>query len=322
MRGMVETPCRADAQRAAEALVSAGVGRVVLFGSVARGDATEFSDIDLVAIYDDLDYRDRRALKQQLSALARTAVGRRVDVLVTDRPEWKVRTEQVLTSLESRAAREGIVLADRRAGAVDWDKEMVLPTSDYHEAVRRLRELSSALITLDRELQPVEKERRERTDGDPDEALYMFVVRLENACGQAQRVVEAAVKTLVHVGGRERYLRGHDINKLCTALVEPYLGEIRERVDEDTADEITRWHELSRYEPDEGRHEPAKPEMVRRLAEVACSVALYTITQFDQSDVYVRRIRRAIAGIDDRLVAYDLESGNPLEMPSAGDNAR
>lgn len=68
--------------------------------------------------------------------------------------------------------------------------------------------------------------------------------------------------------------------------------------------------------------EPAKPEMVRRLAEVACSVALYTITQFDQSDVYVRRIRRAIADIDHRLTCYDLESGNSLEKPGTGSDAR
>ena len=54
-----EVPTIEDARRAAEALAAAGVGRVVLFGSVARGAATERSDIDLVAIYDDIDYNKR-----------------------------------------------------------------------------------------------------------------------------------------------------------------------------------------------------------------------------------------------------------------------
>lgn len=52
-------PCRADAERAAAVLAEAGAGRVVLFGSVARGEAGERSDIDLMAVYDDLDYRKR-----------------------------------------------------------------------------------------------------------------------------------------------------------------------------------------------------------------------------------------------------------------------
>ena len=297
------------------------MSRVVLFGSVARGEATEASDIDLVAIYDDIDYRERRALKVRLSALARETVGHPVDVLVRDRPEWKVRSEQMHTSLENRVAREGVVLADRGARKVNWNKEMVLPTSDYGEAVRRLREVSKALTTLGRELRPGAREMAERESGDPDEALCMFVVRMENACGQVQRVVESAVKALVHAGGRERYLRGHDINRLCEALVAPYAGGIRQRMDEDTADEISRWQELSRYEPEEPPPEQDVVDVVPRLAGVACSVASYTVAQFDRDDAYVRRIRRAVADIDRRLVSYDLESGTALDMADGAEGA-
>ena len=111
--------------------MSAGVSRVVLFGSVARGEATGRSDIDLVAIYDDMDYAERAALERELSALAGGEAGRRVDVLATDRPEWKMRSERLSTSLESWIDRDGVVLADRGAGEVDWGKEMVAPTSDF-----------------------------------------------------------------------------------------------------------------------------------------------------------------------------------------------
>ena len=318
---MMDSPCRADAEKAARALVSAGASRVVLFGSVARGDATGLSDIDLVAIYDDLDYRDRPAMEQRLCALARAAVGRPVDLVVTDWPEWKVRTEQVRTSLENRVAREGVVLADRGAGVVDWDKEMVLPTSDYGEAVRRLREVSNAITMLSHDLGPGDRETAERERGDPEEAVYMFVVRMENACGQAQRVVESAVKALVHLGGRERYLKGHDINELCHALAAPHSGEIRELMDEGTAGEITRWHELSRYEPDEPQPERDMIELMRRLAGVACSIATYTIAQFDEEDPHVRRIRRTAGHVRSRLAGYDLESGSPLDTPGKRDNA-
>lgn len=76
-------PSRADAERAAALLVSAGVSRVMLFGSVARGEAAEDSDLDLVAIYDDLNYTERFARKQELSRLVEAEIGHPVDVLVT-----------------------------------------------------------------------------------------------------------------------------------------------------------------------------------------------------------------------------------------------
>ena len=48
-------------------LLQAGVGTVLLYGSVARGDATEHSDIDLIAIYDNIDYDQRRKMASQLA---------------------------------------------------------------------------------------------------------------------------------------------------------------------------------------------------------------------------------------------------------------
>ena len=47
-----------DARRAADELIAAGAGRVLLFGSLARGEQRGASDIDLVAVYDDLDYAE------------------------------------------------------------------------------------------------------------------------------------------------------------------------------------------------------------------------------------------------------------------------
>ena len=49
-------PSASAASRAGDALVGAGAGEVWLFGSVARGEPAEDSDIDLVAVYADLDY--------------------------------------------------------------------------------------------------------------------------------------------------------------------------------------------------------------------------------------------------------------------------
>ena len=98
-----------------------------------------------MAIFDDLDYSERFAHERKLSRLVEAEIGHPVDVLVTDRPEWKVRSENVVTSLERRAVGYGVALVDQGVGEVDWDKEMVLPTNSYEATVRRLREVSSAL---------------------------------------------------------------------------------------------------------------------------------------------------------------------------------
>jgi len=62
----VQAPTLREAQRAAECVAAAGAGRVLLFGSVACGRAAAGSDIDLVAIFDDIDYSQRHGIRSVL----------------------------------------------------------------------------------------------------------------------------------------------------------------------------------------------------------------------------------------------------------------
>lgn len=142
-------PVRADAERAGAVLAEAGAARVVLFGSVARGEANERSDVDSMAVFGDLDYKRRLENGCELAKLAEQIVKFPVDVSVTDRAEWRIRTTKVHTSLKGRAARQGRVLAARPVSVdVDWNKEMVIPDSDYAEALIRLTEARVALGEL------------------------------------------------------------------------------------------------------------------------------------------------------------------------------
>ena len=236
MSARTVVPCRADAERAAAALADVGVSRVVLFGSVARGEATERSDIDLAAIYDDLDYRTRSERVQELSSLASAAAGHPVEVFVTDRPEWKVRTEQVCISFESRAARDGVVLVDRGAGKVNWDKEMVMPSTDYDVALTRLYETRCGLTSLLARLLPDREEQLEREQGDNDVAVFASAIRFGWACAHVQYTVEVALKALIHLdGGRQDPDRRHDLNALCSDLPEPHRRTVRSWLSEETA---------------------------------------------------------------------------------------
>ena len=301
-------PSRTDAERAAALLMSAGVSKVMLFGSLARGEATDRSDIDLAAIYDDLDYTERFTRKTELAALVEAEVDHPVDLVVTDRPEWKTRSEQVPTSLESWVEADGVVLADRGAGRVDWEKEMVMPTNGREAAARRLREVSNGLRTLNMFLKPDDAETAARESGDREEFLYLLTVRQEGACGQVQRVIESAVKALAHAAGRRRELRGHDIGRLCGELIEPHRSRVGALVSAVGANEITRWHEDSRYTPDHAIQEPPTAEQIRTAVKIACWVALYTVEQFDESMPNTHLVRQAVTAVEHRLTGYDIET--------------
>ena len=55
--GGAAAPTIDDARRAGQALTDAGAREVMVSGSVAKGEAGPYSDIDLVVVFDDLGYR-------------------------------------------------------------------------------------------------------------------------------------------------------------------------------------------------------------------------------------------------------------------------
>ena len=299
-------PGRADAERAAVALAGAGVGRVVLFGSVARGDATEWSDIDLMAIYDDLDYGERWERRCELAGLAGRAAGFPVDVSVTDRAEWRMRTTRVRTSFECRAARDGVVLVDRPAAVgVDWDKEMVRPHSDYAEAVKRLEETRDALRGLLRHLRPDPDEQ----DAQDDNVQAWILGRLRRGCGEAHMAVELAVKALIHLeSDPDQPAWGHDIGKLCARLSEPRRRVLSVLLEPLGADEITPWRTDAVY----GSDIDATPEMLEDLARTACRVASYTAGRFPAHNPVAADIRGRVRDIEHYLDTGVKESGGGI----------
>jgi len=135
---------------------------VLLFGSVAQGQAQPDSDIDLVAIFDDLDYTRRFSRQLDMQTAARACTGHRVQVHVTDWPEWLHRTRRVSASFEAGIAAEAQVLYARPATDVTWDKEIGLPADDIQEALGRLNDVSHL---PDRYPKSMEANMDERRDG-------------------------------------------------------------------------------------------------------------------------------------------------------------
>ncbi len=97
------------AQRLASAASSPAT--VIVFGSYARGDATEASDLDLVVVQPELQDKAAEYLRLK-AAVGRIGVG--VDLLLFARPDFE-RRSQVPGTLPYWAKKEGKVLYDAAA---------------------------------------------------------------------------------------------------------------------------------------------------------------------------------------------------------------
>lgn len=95
-----------------QALRACGPVRIVLFGSVARGDDGPDSDIDLMVVLPVLDYRQRHAVEAAVRQAITAPVP--VQVFVTDERECQ-RRRDVVGSQHYWPLREGRVLYERAA---------------------------------------------------------------------------------------------------------------------------------------------------------------------------------------------------------------
>ncbi len=303
-------PTLAEAERAAKVVAGAGAGSVLVFGSVVRGEAHRHSDIDLMVIYDDLDYAVRQDLTMELESLARAEVGCLVDVHLTDRPEWKMRTEQVVTSFENRVKGQALVMVDKEPGEVDWDKGMVMPRSDYEEALERLAQVEKALTGIAASLVPDPSQRLMEETGQEMTAFAYYETRLARGCAAGHLTVETAVKSLIHLSSSpEAQPWGHKIDELLPQLPEPHKSEIETRLAAVGVKNLQNWQQQARYE----QHVTPTAEIFTEIADAAGKVALYTADQFPPGEEIGTRIWSMVS-----LIEQVIDRRDPLHRPRPG----
>ena len=306
---VVAVPDIAAARRAAAQLIDAGAGRVLVFGSVARGEAAEGSDIDLVAIFDDLgDYSSRARRRCALEAKARKATGCPVDVMVTDAPEWAVRTAKVPCSVEARVVGHAVELADTGChDGIDWDKEIGLPADPAAELESRFWDMSRALLRLKRHLRPDEYERAAIADGDPASLGHHEGERFASAMTEVLAVIESAAKVthIVSVGTAPAYR--HEIADLLQpqpeSVADAFWRLAGGRVD---LDGLHLWRQGVTYVDSRPRL-PSEDELrahgdaaldIAALAADLCRPQGISADQLDTWDQNVRDLQEALASAE------------------------
>ena len=332
-------PTVGAARRAATPLIAAGAEEVLVFGSVARGTAGPDSDIDLVAIFADIDYSDRSRIEESLRATAVEALADEeaaerwpVGVLATDWPEWRQRCRRVPASLEATIERDAISVATAaRRRRSNWAKPMIKPMSNSAEAVEQFGE---ALLRRVHDL--AERAGPGRVESDPEKsAAYRERerrIRVINATVEAALTCEISLKVLLiaagKVGGVEVELKklGRNVDHLMQRFEGEATGIKARRILQGHGvnfAEIGEWRARGTYNVPEDRLYGEAEALVGsyvaaavELFDYTTSVILPLVTDSDQRAALAAEAAEATT----ESTRWDVISGvaNPPPQPGIG----
>ena len=237
-------PTLEDARTAGRALTDAGAREVLAYGSVVAGSTDPVSDIDLLAIFDDVDYKSRWQLRLRLMNIAGDACGHYMDIWVTDMPEWTAQNKMV--SSFAAAIRDDLVVVAASPGddsAVIWDKPQSLPDTDIEAAYHHLEQTHRRLSDI---------------SPSPHDSPWHHVFPSEGAAA----VIEEALRALGAAAQTDaRALHSRDIATVVAHLPDEDQAVVRANLgDQVTLDDVTMWRAIRRAHGKDHRYWRMMPD--------------------------------------------------------------
>ena len=325
-----DAPTVEDARRAADALVAEGARQVWLYGSVARGEAHRGSDIDLVAVFDDVQYRGRWRTESALTKVADRASGWRTEVKVTDLPEWRIQREQVSQSFFSAISCDLKLLLESsdEPSEVDWDKAQVMATSNEALARQRLRDTLMNLRKIVAGYFPNRIEQELAHSDDRLEYRELRGTRMIMVCEASHLVVENASKAVAVLSGvKVELVWSHNVGEIIEALgavdaaamgslVAAAPGLVK------SPDYLTMWRTRGAYGTStEGMTalEIASPEFASAVAAIACDSAAYAADAVSriiggETPADAVRLKEHADALRRLLTEVDIVTGEPPDI--------
>ena len=191
------TPGRPSAiGRVVDGLMAYGPDKIILFGSAARGDTDEYSDIDLIVI----KQSNKRFVERLVEVTAYLPRDTAVDVLVYTPQEFQTMQEEGNPFIE-QALSDGIVLYDKAGGGIN-SVPITLPSGTRESYFMK---------------KPLETARRWLAQAEHN--LRTSQVMVENglwamACFLAEQTAQLALKAYLFGQGR-RFVNVHSIRTLA-----------------------------------------------------------------------------------------------------------
>ena len=202
--------------------------QIILFGSQARGDADQHSDIDLLIVFEELTNKRKTAIDID-RALADLPVAK--DIIVST-PEELERSRTRIGSVLRYAQQEGKVLwkrwnADVRCSMPNNEVKFAMQTTDrLADTARWLRYAEEDLITA-------------------ETLLVQAHVPSRQACWHAQQAAEKALKAVL-IFLQIDFRRTHDLNVLRDLLPDSW----QLKTAPPNVGDLNRWAVAARYPDD------------------------------------------------------------------------
>ena len=271
-----EAPTRQQSRELAELFADAGATIVLLYGSVARGTATTASDIDMIAVFDDIDYSQRTSIHDKLTTLAAQATNAEVSIRVTDRPEWRHRSEKMSTTFEHHIAPGAIVVhSEPPRAAVCWGKQIGQPATRHDEMASCLKHANRSLARLANSI-VADAEETDPANGQELRDIWREH-RFETLNKGAFMVATTCLKALRHCHDLP-HLPTHDVAAHIDSLPAPHKDHISEYFTGDAAQTINLWGSRDGFPTTEGPHPDLadNPAHTAALLNGACRLAQHT----------------------------------------------
>ena len=276
-------PSIRDARRAAEMLP----GSVRLFGSVARGETTASSDIDLLVILDDVDYGQVSSIARELWWEAHNRTGLPLDIWVSDWPRWESNIIHPFT-LEGRALKDGRWLRYVPPGSeVKWEKKVAPNRVRINILNNAINTLTVHLSGIVEKLQISDKEKRAIEQKQERGYWVALVGRLGMMLADCHTVLGQTFEVIDHLAvaahpkgdGKQRGLRGtygafgkelkrdfHNVLASAGVDIDETLEGVRKWLEW-----AEKWRSMGTYRPTKGLNE----DRARQYGKIAADASDY-----------------------------------------------
>ena len=258
----VAAPTLEEARRLAEEIArdDARVGRVLAFGSVARGDSRPGSDLDLVVLLPEDFSGDLPKAKSELQDLVVARCGAGSDVIVRTEQQWEHLVANVSASFEAAIAGESTELFARESSnggtrSSNGSLEGVA-RDNLDPAASRLRSATDELDSIEQSLRAIPEWEADRIPERVASGLSTVDrkrrSRYQRLLSAAHMAGEFAVKSVIAAEGTAPR-RSHNIDELVARVQD---GPTQEALDAATtmrheADGRIRSWRFGAYETDD-----------------------------------------------------------------------
>ena len=308
MSTAMTAPTVSDARRAAAALP----GSVLLFGSVARGEARPDSDIDLICVLDRVEERERGNIGLELSTAAAKACARPVDVIVADWPRW-LSWRYLPSTVEHRAWKEGTWLRHRLPDPeTDWSSLMVPGKIRAAAVAASLHNTATQLYAALRDMHPPDLETETAREGRADDYWYMVWDRLGGINADLHIAVEQCFVSLCHLIGAPFATPAHRLQPLYDSLTEYGLDDLDSWLEGIDLAWVELWRSGGAYRPDLARDEESTEKLGRITADIADRTAGLASTVISDTTAYTRAVAEISAAVV-RIVTDRVERSDVAE---------